>query len=301
MGKKRVRKLKEDYEQPLLKYSQNFLKNSFLAKKLVERSSIERKDIVYEIGPGKGILTQELARKSAKVIAIEKNRNLYVRLREKFSKVSNVEIKLGDFLKETLPEQERYKIFSNIPFAITAEIIAKLTSTNNPPEDIYLNIQEEAAKRFSGMPYGEEKLYSLFLKPWFELRIIHHFKQTDFYPIPKVNIVLLQIKKREKPLVGEEKKQLYRNFVVYGFTQWKCDLKKALKKIFTYNQFNRLAHNLGFGKKAKPSDLNFQQWLSLFNYFLIGVEEEKQKLIYGAEKELKWQQSRLQKIHRTRS
>lgn len=293
-------RVRKDYRQIPLQYSQNFLKSPLLVKKLVEQSSIDRTDIVYEIGPGKGIITQELAKKSTKVIAIEKDRGLWTRLREKFLNNPNIEIRLGDFLKERLPEKERYKVFSNIPFSITAEIIAKLTSAANPPKDTYLIIQEESARKFSGSPYGKERLYSLLLQPRFELRILHHFRRTDFYPVPKVNIVLLQIKKRNNPLVQGDKKQLYRDFIVYGFSQWKLNIKKALEKIFTYKQFSRLARDLKFEKSATPSDLSFQQWLGLFNYFVIGVEESKKELVYGSENLLKHQQSRLQKIHRTR-
>jgi 23S rRNA (adenine-N6)-dimethyltransferase len=155
------------------------------------------------------------------VIAIEKDRKLYEKLKEKFSGNQKVEIKHGDFLNWHLPREEEYKIFSNIPFNLTADIVTKITATFNPPKDAYLIIQEEAAKKFAGLPYGKERQYSLLLKPWFEFKILYHFRNTDFYPIPQVRVVLLQIKKREEPLIEEEQAKLYRDFIVYGFNQWK--------------------------------------------------------------------------------
>jgi len=95
--------------------------------------------------------------------------------------------------------------------------------------------------------------------------------------------------------------QHYRDFIIYGFNQWKPTLKKSLDRIFTYEQLKRLTKNLGFDRSAVPTDLSFQQWLGLFNYFLIGVEEYKKRLVSGSEALLKNQQNRIQKIHRTRS
>ena len=286
--------------QFLLKYSQNFLKSQKLVKRIIEQAEIDSKDLVYEIGPGGGIITESLARRCAKVIAIEKDRNLYKKLRKKFSGIPSVEIKLGDFLKYNLPQRKRYKIFSNIPFNLTAEIVRKITSATNLPQDAYLIIQEEAAKKFTGYPYGKESQYSLLLKPWFAMKITYRFKRTDFYPIPKVDIVLLRIKKRETPKVKKEYTKLYCDFIVYGFNQWKPTLARAFKKIFTYEQFKRLSKNLKFALSARSTDLIFEQWLGLFNYFLIGVEASKQNIVEGAEQRLKKQQARLKKIHRTR-
>lgn len=283
-----------------IKYSQNFLSSSRLVERLISKSSIGPQDVVYEIGPGKGIITEQLAKRAAKVVAIEKDKKLYEGLKKKFLNSQKVKIHYGDFLRWNLPNQ-LYKVFSNIPFNVTADIICKLTSAFIPPEDAYLIVQEEAAKKFAGAPYGKERQYSLLLKPWFEIKILYHFRGTDFYPIPKVNIVLLQIKKREIPLVEKEQAQVYRDFIVYGFNRWKPNLKKSLEKVFSYKQFKKLSRDLNFDILARPTDLNFEQWLGLFNYFLVGVGEEKKRIICGVQEKLKRQQLKLQKIHRTRN
>jgi len=281
-----------------LRYSQNFLKSQALVERLINLSSISREDVVYEIGHGKGIITQLLAKREVKVIGIEKDKKLCEALKKKFSGNSKVEIRCGDFLKTRLPEQGKYKVFSNIPFNLTAKIIGKLTSAPNPPEDCYLVVQKEAAEKFTGFP--KETQYTLLLKSWFELRIIYHFQRTDFFPVPKVNVVLLRIKKHQEPLVKEKEVSLYRDFIIYGFNQWKPTLKKTFKEVFTYHQWKKLARDLKFALRAIPTELDFNQWLGLFNFFLIEVPENKKQLVLGAEKRLKRQQTRLQKVHRTR-
>lgn len=143
-------------------------------------------------------------------------------------------------------------------------------------------------------------MYALLLKPWFNIKVIYSFKKTDFEPMPQVDTVLIHIRKLEKPLIKKDQEKLHQDFIVYGFNQWKLTLKKALQKIFTYEQLKKLSKNLKFNFLAKPTRLNPGQWIGLFNYFLIGTDKNKKLLVYGARKHLKKQQKKLQKVHRTR-
>jgi len=248
-----------------MEYSQNRLRSKKLIGTLLDRSSIVKGDLVYDIGAGCGIISGELAKRQARVIAIEYDNLLYNKLKQKLVASPLVVIRHGDFLTEPLPERERYKIFSNIPFMFTAEIVRKLLFSRNPPDDCYLIMQREAARKFAGIP--KETLLSLQLKPWFEFRIRHSFRETDFSPVPAVNIVLLQIELREQALITAEYTHLYRDFLVYSFHQGKPTLKSALKGVFTHTQFRRLSKDLGFRPGSVPTDLSFRQWLGIFNFF----------------------------------
>lgn len=250
-----------------LKHSQNFLKSLMLVEKLINMSSIGKSDIVYEIGPGKGIITAQLAKKCRKVIAIELDEKLYKKLLSRFRASRSVEIIHGDFLRYRLPKGRNYKVFANIPFNVTSDIVAKLTSYDTSLLDAYLIVQKEAAERFAGRPYAKECQYSLLLKPYFQMKVLYFFKKKDFSPKTSVDVVLLRIKLRKKALIKKSQRQLYKNFIVYGFSQWKVSVRKALKKVFTYRQFMRLARDLGFSKDAKPTDLSFEQWMGLFRFY----------------------------------
>ncbi|MCD6226007.1 23S ribosomal RNA methyltransferase Erm [bacterium] len=286
-------------EPPSILYSQNFIRRPELVETLIETSSIGKNDVVYEIGPGTGVITAVLARFCKKVIAIEIDRRLCAFLNEKFSQTPNIEIHQGDFLTYPLPKKGEYKVFSNPPFRFTADIIRKLTRAENPPIDSYLIIQKEAAQRFMGKP--KETLPALLITPWFNLSIVHCFNRKDFKPFPKVDIVLLRLVRRKNPYVARKNAEFYRDFVTYAFTQRQPNIKVALRKIFTNTQIKRLSRDLGFSLLATPSELNFNQWLGLFQYFLIGVTREKKALVRGAEKRLFLQQKRLKKIRRTRN
>ena len=281
-----------------IKYSQNFLKDQNLAEQLVANSSITNSDVVYEIGSGKGIITEILASHCKSVIAIETDPNLAIKLKQKFQHASNVQIQEIDFLVYSLPKYN-YKVFSNIPFNITASIVRKLVYAPVPPEDCYLIIQQEAAIKLAGTP-DKEMLFSILIKPLFELSIIHHFKRTDFIPEPNVSIVLLRIHKRNVPLILEGQNSMYKDFVSYAFNRSIPDLRNGMKHIFTSNQFSRLARDFQFKESITPSQLTFDQWLSLFKSFVVLVDTKKRQIVYGSEARLRKEQSQIDKIHRTR-
>lgn len=235
------------------------MKNPELIRRLVKTSAIGAADTVYEIGPGKGIITAELARTAKKVVAVEKDAKLVGRLRGRFQTIGNVEIIEKDFLRFSITERE-YKIFANIPYNITANIVRKiLYAPPAPPSEAYLILQKEAARKFSGCP--RETLFSVLAKPFFEFRIIGELKRTDFEPAPNVDSVLLYIKRRARQLLQREDEALYHEFVNYGFRRWKSCLRLAFKSVFTYKQWKCLARDLNFPLNATPTGLSFEQWL----------------------------------------
>jgi 23S rRNA (adenine-N6)-dimethyltransferase len=279
-------------------YSQNFLKDPCLVASLLHRLDIGSDDVVYEIGPGKGIITEQLALRYKQVVAIEKDPRLSALLLQKFADRPNVTIHSGDFLHYSLPRKP-YKVFANIPFNITTAIVTRLTAAEYPPEDAYLTMQKEAAEMFLGKPH--ELLRTILLKPWFEMEIIHRFKRQDFIPVPRVDVVMLRLRKRGPPLVHSADRQYFRDFVVHIFTNRQPKLGTTLKSIFTRQQLKYVKRELGFDLDVTPTSIPFEQWLNLFGYFKTLGNEWAMQVISGSEKCLIQQQTRLQKIHRTRS
>ncbi len=281
-----------------LSHSQNFLRDPELVKKLIEKSSLKSEDMVLEIGPGKGIITGVLAKHSKRVLAVEADKDLYTELKEKFNSFSNVEIYQQNFLEFSLPKYE-YKVFSNIPFNITADIVRKLFDNENSPVDSYLIMQKEATEKYGG--FKSETLFSILHKPWFVFNKVYEFQKNDFSPRPVVDTVLLQIEKLERPLIESRNADAFRDFVAFGFSSMKVNLKKGYTNVFGHVQFLRLATDYGFDASAKPTDLTFEQWLGIFHYFLDNVEKFRQIKTRGAYEKLLVQQKSLQKIHRTRT
>jgi len=260
--------------------SQNFIKDPFVVKELLSVSSINSNDLVVEIGPGRGIITKELILRAHEVIAIEKDTVLYQGLIEKFKDIKNLKILNKDFLTSNLPESP-YKVFSNIPFNITAEIIDKLLKSKNKPTEIYFIIQTEAAQKYQG---GEiETQSSILSKIFYNVEILGEIDRTAFTPKPQINISFIKftLKDQNKGQMGFDYQQ-FRDFVIYGFNQWKADIFNAYKKIFSYQQFKIINKNLKINQ-LKPSQLKLNQWLDLFDIYQKHTPISKKDLIDGFE------------------
>ncbi len=245
---------------------QNFLKNPALAGYLIRKVGITAHDTVLEIGPGRGNITARLAEAAQKVIAVEKDGSVIELLKMNVAKYTNVHLEQTDFMRFSMREQ-RYKVFSNIPFSLTSAVVKKLLFLKFPPDETYLFTQKEAAWRLSGN--RQEYELSVLTKPWFTYEIVHTFKRSDFSPEPGVDVVLLAIRKREAPLLEEKFKTMYADFVHYAFSRQKKNLMANLNKLFTYPQWKRLAHDLDFVTNVDIRELTPQQWVGLFNFLKI--------------------------------
>lgn len=236
--------------------AQNFLVNQNLVRRLVAKARLDAEDTVIDIGAGRGIITAALADKVKHVIAIEKDPWLAARLRTRFGGVRNVDVVECDFLQYRLGTRD-YKVVASIPYNVTADIVRKLIKS--PLSDAHLIMQREPARRIAGVP--RESLFSLLAKPRFRFEIVHELRRADFDPVPDVDSVMLRITRRQ-PVTRDE--MGYRDFVRYGFARYKRNLRLAYKDVFSYKRWKRLSRELGFDINATPTELNFRQWLRLY-------------------------------------
>jgi len=248
-----------------IQLAQNCFRSPRLVASMVADAGFGRKDVVYEIGPGRGIITRELARVCGKVIAVEIDPALVAQLRARFQGVNNVVVCHANFLNYEIRRKD-YAVFANIPYNRTARIMKMLLQRRNPPREAWLVMQKEAARKFSGTPRESE--WSVLAKPWFSMEIVRHFRRTDFDPVPGVDSVLLRVSRRDQPLVSPRHARLYEQFVRYGFGRWRANLRQNFKEVFTHRQWKRLAKDGGFPVNALPTDLSFEQWLAIFRFFL---------------------------------
>src|SRR5215204_7341153 len=278
-------------------HSKNFLSSPRLVDRLLDHAGIGSDDLVIEIGPGRGVITERLAARCRQVLAVEQDPVLVEALRAQFAHVPNVALFAGDFLSFPLP-LTAYKVFANIPFNITAAIVGKLTSGTSPPSDTYLAVQREAAARFMGTP--QETLIAVLLKPWFEPTVVHRFRPTDFIPRPGVAVVLLRLRQREAPLVAPGDAALFGDFVAYVFTAWQPTVREALARILPRRLVADLERAAGLSLGCPPSEIPFTAWISVVDTFRT-VAGERVAAVEGAHERLKRQQLQLQKVHRTRT
>jgi 23S rRNA (adenine-N6)-dimethyltransferase len=244
--------------KPKRHLSQNFLHNRQLVKKLVDKSSIGIKDTVIEVGPGKGIITLELAKRSNQVIAIEKDNQLVKVLLGLIPE--NVVLINLDALKYPLPES-KYKVFSNFPFAVQGKLFRMFIQADNPPSEMCVIVRKRSALRWGGM--GKSTQFSIIHAPWYQFSIIYRFKPNDFKPVTEVETVLFKIKQRNHPLVANEEKNSYKQFVKQGYGGGRR-LKQNLSGYFSTNRLNKITQKLGISINAKPTEISLDEWIKLF-------------------------------------
>jgi 23S rRNA (adenine-N6)-dimethyltransferase len=279
--------------------SQNYIRDKKTVLKIINKSSINQNDLVVEIGAGNGIITQELIRKCKKVIVYELDNNLYNKLALRLSNNSNIIILNEDFLQAKLPNPP-YKIFSNIPFNITSEVIKKITQTNNPPEDTYAVVQKEAAEKLiCDSQRGKNSMLSVILYPRYNISIIHTFNRYDFYPKPRVDSCMVRIYKREFPLIESNKWNVFNDFVAYCFNTMNPSVYITISQLVGNKSAKNIFHLFKISNTSKPSGINGILWIQLFNA-LEKFNSHRLAKIEGYYEKLKKQQDKIFKINRTR-
>ena len=229
--------------------SQNFLTSRRVIGGLLRLTDLSPADTVLEIGAGKGHITRALAETCGRVLTYEIDPELSARLQGTLPE--NVRLYGQDFLRAPLPKGD-YKVFANIPFSITTDILRKLTDGPNPPKAAWLIMEKGAAMRFCGQP--RESSASLLLKPWWEVRIVHRLRREDFHPMPRVDCVLLELRCKSAPDIPLRDKRTWAQFVARG-------QQYGLRGMLTPLQTAQALRESGIPMSAT---LRYVQWLCLF-------------------------------------
>ena len=257
---------------------QNFLVDRALVSRLVAQAGIGRDDTVFEIGPGTGAITEVLADRAGRVVAVEKDPRLYRLLRDRLADRSNVDLHLGDFRRFPPPGRD-WKVFASIPFNLTAHVVRTLVGRRPSPADAWLIVQRESAEKFTGAP--RRSLFSILHGPWLAMSIVEIVPREAFRPVPSVAAALLHIVRRPVPFVEDRHGALYRKFAMYGFSGWKPNLRTRYRNLFSHEQWKRLSADLAFSPDATSTQLTLDQWVALFRYALRGVPELKWRAVLG--------------------
>jgi len=188
--------LKQLKINPNKKFGQNFLIDKNVVNKIISFSELSNDDIILEIGPGLGALTEELVKKVKMVYAIEIDHRLHSYLNKKFSNFNNIKIINGNILEIEIPNHT--KVVSNIPYSITGPILEKIFYKKEPPLG-FLVIEKSIADRiFISENYKNFSRISIsanaFMNPVSKLTI----SKMSFYPIPKISLSLIKIIPKEK-------------------------------------------------------------------------------------------------------
>ncbi len=271
---------------------QNFLKSNLALNNIIKAGEISKEDLILEIGPGKGALTAKLLEVAGQVIAVEKDRELFIILAEKFKKeIGNRKLILiqdnilnfnmeqsvlerilgrsdGDGQRKFLAKNFRgksentlrnYKLIANIPYNITGAILKRFLTTIHQPTSMVLMVQHEVAKRIVAND-KKESLLSISVKAYGKPKIIMKVPARYFSPAPKVDSAVISIKNISRNIFKENKieEEKFWQIVKIGFAHKRKKLSGNLKSIIPQGGLS----SAEFGNK-RAEDLSLKNWIAL--------------------------------------
>lgn len=254
---------------PKKSLGQNFLTNTDIVASIADAGSLSPKETVLEIGPGRGILTEELLKRGVNVIAIEKDRELIPVLEEKFKKeIKNKQLTLiyGDILElpttDYLQPTAHYKLIANIPYYITGQIIRKFLEEKNQPEKMVLLVQKEVAERIIAKD-GKESLLSISVKVYGEPKFIKIVKAGAFNPAPKVDSAILLIDNISNDFFKDISPERFFEILHAGFAHKRKQLFGNLKSVFKEGELSKKMKSCEIKENERAETLKKENWSCL--------------------------------------
>lgn len=251
---------------------QNFLIDGNIVKNIVEKSGITKDDIVLEIGPGFGTLTEELALNAKKVISVEKDHRLMEVLDYTLQNYDNVKIINEDFLKTDLEKifmeeakGQKLKVVANLPYYITTPILERIIENKKYFSTISVMVQEEVARRVVASPnnkdYGSLTLY---LKYNCNSEILIRVPRTVFMPSPNVDSAILYLELVDRDFDVDED-YLFK-FIRSGFTKRRKNIMNSLSTGFvdvSKDQLKEILSSLELSGNLRAENLSLEDYINI--------------------------------------
>jgi 16S rRNA (adenine1518-N6/adenine1519-N6)-dimethyltransferase len=258
---RRPRRPARDAPPPALKrFGQHFLSDTKLLARIADAATLEPHETVIEVGPGRGALTTQLASRAKRVVAIEIDRALAQRLREKYADDTHVEIVEGDVLAQDLGALAGgpYALVGNVPYYITTPILFHALRPPRPTRAVFL-VQREVAERMAAPPgsktYGA---LSVTLQALANVELLFGVPPGAFKPPPKVDSAVVRITPRAAGEVPPAQEERYRRMVQAAFAQRRKQMRRVVRSLASLSalEADKMLEGIGIGPEARPETLS---------------------------------------------
>ncbi|MCG8540650.1 MAG: 16S rRNA (adenine(1518)-N(6)/adenine(1519)-N(6))-dimethyltransferase RsmA [Clostridia bacterium] len=258
------------------KLGQNFLIDENIIHKIITGAEITKDDIIIEVGPGIGTLTQYLAEEASRVLAIEIDKKLIPILEETLKDYDNIEVINKNVLDINLKELvvskfkgQRVKVVANLPYYVTTPIIMKFLEEEVPIKDIVVMVQKEVADRLKAKPstkdYGS---LSVAVQYYCEPKIVTRVPKTVFIPNPNVESTVIRLKALDNPQVQVDDKKLFHNVVRASFAKRRKTLLNSLSFSdlgLDKDQINKILKSCHIDPKRRGESLTIEEFAAIAN------------------------------------
>ncbi|HJQ11852.1 MAG TPA: 16S rRNA (adenine(1518)-N(6)/adenine(1519)-N(6))-dimethyltransferase RsmA [Gemmatimonadaceae bacterium] len=252
----------------LKKFGQHFLTDPAILTAIVDALAPTQNDTVVEIGPGRGALTDILAERARKVVAVEIDRALAAQLREKYSGRSNIEIVEGDFLKTDAHSLagDDVLLIGNVPYYITTPIVFKALDPPIPRRSVFL-VQREVAERMAAAASDDSYgALSVNVAVVADVEQVLRVPAGAFKPPPKVESAVVRLTPRMQPLVSYESLTGFRTFVLAAFGQRRKQMQRVLRSVRAVSppKATELLQSVGIDPSARPEVISPEDFARLY-------------------------------------
>lgn len=262
------------------KFGQNFLIDGHVLDKIIAGAGVTKDDMVLEIGPGIGTMTQYLAEAAGRVVAVEIDRNLLPILQETLADYDNVKVIHADVLSldlEKLVQEENggrpIKVVANLPYYITTPIIMALFEQHVPLANVTVMVQKEVAARMKSGPGSKDYgALSLAVQYYAEPYIVANVPCNCFMPRPNVDSAVIRLTRYEEPPVQVNDEKMLFKIIRASFNQRRKTLQNGLNNSselnFTKDQIAAAIAEAGFSPSVRGEALTLEQFAKLTDILL---------------------------------
>ena len=273
------------HTRPKKQLGQNFLVNPEALEIILEAAELTETDTVIEIGAGLGCLTDALARRAKRVIAVEVDELLYKALASQFLTDSRVQLLNADVLKleldsllrpDTKTASTTFKVIANLPYSITTPILWKLLDHPKQIHSCVLMMQKEVGERIVAEPGGKDYgALTIGVAYRTDATLIATLSPENFYPAPKVDSALLKLTMRENPKVKVENEEFFFKVVRTAFRTRRKMLKNTLvrSRLAPAQALAAAFEELGIAPERRAETLDITEFAALANFLFFNSNE----------------------------
>lgn len=254
--------------RPARSKGQNFLLDAEVVERIAGAADIGRGDLVLEIGPGLGILTEALLRRGAAVTAIELDDRLAPRLEAHFGAEQRFRLIHGDATaidpSDIFEPGQAYRIVANLPYGVATVIIRHYLESDQPPETLIVMVQKEVAERMTA-PQGDLSLLTLAIQLYTEPDYLFTVPKESFHPAPKVTSAVVRLRvRRDIPIDAPARDRLF-TLATIAFQQKRKTLLNSLSRGLGFDKadLSTRLDAIGIDGSQRPQALSFDAWLRL--------------------------------------
>ena len=254
---------------------QNFLVNPSVCPRMAELGGAKKGVGVIEVGPGRGVLTYELARRADKVIAVELDKRLLPVLDETLSEFDNVKVINDDILKIDLRRliEEEFKgldvvVCANLPYYITSPVIMKLLEDRLQIRSITVMVQKEAADRLCAeLGTRQTGAVTVAVNYYAKAEMLFKVSSGSFMPPPKVDSAVIKLTLHDKPTVNVENEEMLFKVIKAAFAQRRKTLLNTLSSGLgiSKSELSPMLENAGVSPTSRAEQLSLSDFAAVCN------------------------------------